>query len=113
MHAREVAGVLSFIVMVGAGFLSENADSRLERGVWYAVAVGALIWYVVKGSSLKGWIGDSYQEMKEEIARLERFMEKWEYSDGRSIPFEKRSEIQERHNKLIRKIHFHPDAPRN
>jgi hypothetical protein len=112
MQASQIAGLVAFVVMLGAGFLSQHADSNVERMAWYALAIGALLWYIIKGHDLKGWVGDSYQEMKDEISRLERLMARWEHSDGRSIPSEERSKIQARHQRLIEKIHFHPDAPR-
>lgn len=112
MTASEVAGAAAFAVMLGAGLLSAYVDEPAAKKLLYALAVAAIVWYAWKGHALKGWIGDSYAEMVKEIGRLEALSSNWQYSNGQEVPFDERSKILQRHQKLIEKIKFHPDNPR-
>ena len=110
MEASRAAALICFLLMIGSTFLSEQADSSTERRLWYGLAFASLIG-AIASNNLKGWIGPSYREMKEEMARLEKLMEKWEFSDGSLIPDKERKRIQHRYQRLLESIQFHPDNP--
>jgi hypothetical protein len=113
MTASELAGAAAVSVMIGAGVLSGFVDDPFAKKGLYLFALAAIVWYAWKGHSLKGWVGDSYADMAKEIERLESLSANWHYANGQEVPFEKRDEILQKHQRLIEKIQFHPDNPRN
>ena len=46
----------------------------------------SLVWYFKKGQYLKGWVGDSVEELKSEYVRLEGLVSEWKYANGSPIP---------------------------
>lgn len=100
-------------ILLPAGVGIGLVDDQVTQGILYAICLGVIVWYIMKGQFVDGWIGDSYTEMANQIQSLESLIEKWRYSDGREVPFEKRSGIVQKHQRLVYKIQSHPDNPRN
>lgn len=111
MRANAVVGWIMLVVVIGAGVIASQTDDRMTRLVCTAVALLMLGWYAVKGHLIDGWIGSSYREMAREISEVEKVIGSWEYPDGRIVPEAERGEILARHQRLIEKIRFHPEAP--
>ena len=113
MTASDFAGGIAVALIAACALVTGWApESPLSRALDVA-AVIYIVRFFWKGHSLKGWIGDSYHEMYEEIGRLSRISAKWEYSDGTPVPVDQRAKILNRCDQLRDKIQFHPDNPRN
>ena len=106
--AGEIACIVLFFV---SAFWHQGADSRGQRQAAMGLGVLAVVgWFA--SSRLKGWIGLSYQEMKDELVKLEALAERWQRPDGSGLGASERERVLARRDKLYAAIEAHPDRPR-
>lgn len=77
MRARRLAELLCIACFALGGFISQSAGRNKE--LFYLgiiLSAGSLIWYFKKGQWLKGWVGDSKEEMEQEYDSIEIALDK-------------------------------------
>lgn len=110
MTLKEALGGLLVALVILAGAL--GAASWYGKLVMGIAALAAVLWFA-RGHRIKGWIGPTLQELRDEEARLDALAARWEKPDGTPLDQKERLQVLARRERIYGMLRQHPENPRN